>query len=137
MAEGDGKAKGRYYFKHPEETKDAVMVRGLDELATYEELTTGLLGTLKQDLRQGLTSEQILKKYAALAAARVVSVASTEVDSAKAMAAAKDILDRSQGKAVERHINVHAMSELKDEELDALLLSKLKEVGPRTEGDSE
>jgi len=120
-----GKRNKAHEMAHRETER---MVRGLDQLAEYEDLTTGLLGTLKRDLRAGLTSDQIMKKYAALGAARVVSVAATESDSGKALAASKEILDRAMGRSVERKQVHHYMEQAKDEELDALLLSKLRDV---------
>lgn len=100
--------------------------RTLDELALYDEMTIGVLSGIKKDLAQGLSAEQILEKYAPLAAARVTSIALTEADSGKALAAAKDILDRSKGKAVERKQITHHLERLDERQVDAILLSELE-----------
>lgn len=100
--------------------------RTLDELALYDEMTIGVLSGIKKDLAQGLSAEQILEKYAPLAAARVTSIALTEADSGKALSAAKDILDRSKGKAVERKQITHHLERLDERQVDAILLSELE-----------
>ncbi len=105
-------------------------VRNIDALATFDSIFSGTLAEIQKDVAAGLTSEQIVKKYAALAAARTASIALTSENEATALAASKDILDRSQGKAVERKIVKHAMNEAEEREIDALLESKLKEVNP-------
>ncbi len=95
--------------------------RNLDELAIYDEMTVGVLGAIKRDLAKGLSSEDIMAKYASVAAARIVTIASTEADSGKALAAAKDILDRVKGKAVERKQIHHKLENVTEKELDAII----------------
>jgi gamma-glutamyl:cysteine ligase YbdK (ATP-grasp superfamily) len=96
-----------------------------DQLLAIRE---ALLPELRADLASGLTAEQIYQKYQTLAAARSVQIVATEVDSSKALAAVKDILDRSQGKAKERQEIEHRLGKLPETELDALLLTKLKRI---------
>lgn len=104
---------------------EARMVRNLDALAAFEEFQDEVLPMLRQDLAKGLTAEDIYKKYQALAAARNISIALADPDSGKALAAIKDILDRSGGKPTERKELTHKMANVSDAELDSLLLSKL------------
>lgn len=104
------------------------VIRTLEDLALIDQLTEGVLAPLKRDLASGMTSEQIMKKYAALAAARTVSVAANSADEGKALMASKEIMDRALGKAKETKHVTHAMESASDKELDAVLLSKLKEI---------
>lgn len=109
------------------------MTDALDELAAYEQYRTEILPELREALSRGATAEEISAKYAAVAAARVASIAAKEADSGKALAAAKDLLDRVQGKAKERTEVKHKFENLKDEQLDSLLLSQLGELDEDSE----
>lgn len=102
--------------------------RMLTKLAEFEEFTTSILPKLRAMLKEGAQADDILEFSKAAAAARIVTIAATERDSTKALAAAKDVLDRTQGKAVERIQQTHKFERLEEEQLDALLLSKLKEA---------
>jgi hypothetical protein len=64
-------------------------------------------------------------------------IAMTDKDSGRALSAIKDILDRTQGRAVERTTTTHKFEKLKDEELDALLKSRLKEVADTDEEETK
>jgi hypothetical protein len=100
-------------------------VRTLDNLRLHDELFHGIIGPLKQDIANGMGALEIAKKYANLAQARTVTIALTEPDSSKALAAAKDIIDRSEGKAIERKQIAHALASASEQELDAVIASKL------------
>ena len=100
----------------------------LDKLAQFEEFNKTILPQLRAMLKEGAKSEDILEFSRAHAAARIVSIAATEADSTKALAASRDILDRTMGKAVERHEQTHKFAKLDDNALDALVISKLKEA---------
>lgn len=102
--------------------------RSIDELAIYDEMMTGVLEGVRNDLRKGLSAEDILTKYSAVAAARIVTIASTDADSGKALAAGKDILDRVQGKAKERKELTHKLERVDEKQIDALLLSELDAI---------
>lgn len=99
--------------------------RSLDELAIQDELWTGVLQSVRDDVRKGASAEELLSKYAQLAAARVVTIAATDADSGRALSAAKDILDRSQGKAVERKQIHHKLDKVDEQQLDAILLTEI------------
>ena len=110
-------------------------VAALDRLAAFEQFQDEILPALRQDLAAGKTAEKLYKKYAALAAARSISVALGEADSGKAISAIKDILDRDQGRAIERKQAEHKFSKLPDKELDAFLLTQMNEMEPLDEKD--
>ena len=111
----------------------AGMARALDQKEELLALKEALLPELRKDLANGLTAEQIYGKYQHLAAARVVQIVATEVDSAKALAGAREILDRAIGKPKERQEIEHRLGKLPETDLDALLLSRL----PTTKKDEE
>ena len=98
----------------------------MDELTAFEDFKETILPALQKAVREGVTADEIYQKFQSHAAARAVSIAMKEVDSSKALAAIKDILDRSGGKAAEKREITHKLERLPDEQLDALLLSKLQ-----------
>lgn len=102
--------------------------RMLDKLAAFEEFQANLAPKLQRMILDGSSSEDILEETAAYAAARIATIAMTEQDSSKALAAAKDIIDRAKGKAVERVAIAHKYEKMDENALDALLLSKLKDA---------
>jgi hypothetical protein len=107
---------------------DSIMderARSLDELQIHDELMSGVLESIRVQLRKGATPQEILAAHAGLAAARVVTIAATDQDSGRALTAAKDILDRVHGKAKETRDVTHRLDKVKEEQLDALLLSEL------------
>lgn len=100
--------------------------RNIDDLVMYDDLLQGVLSSVKKDLAAGLTGVEIMAKYAAIAAARTVSIAATEADSARALAGAKDILDRVYGKAKETKDVTHRLDKVEEKQLDAILLTELE-----------
>lgn len=113
------------------------MARGLDELAAYDEFAGQLLPEIRKMLVEGATSEEILARYSPFAAARIVSIAATELDSGKALSAAKDVLDRVQGKAIERKQIAHKFANLSDTDLDAVLASAVEDLVDVTPGEDD
>lgn len=112
------------------------MARALDDMSEFRKFREELLPVIRKDLEAGLSGEEIMRKYESYAAARIISIAAMEQDSGKALAAAKDILDRSQGKAKERSEVTHKLEKLPEEQLDALLLAKLEEAQDEQADDS-
>lgn len=107
-----------------------------DDLAEFEEFRESLLPALRQDLSKGMDAETMQKKYSSILAARGISIGLTEEDSSKALAAIRDILDRTQGKAKESKEIQHRLGKLKDDELDAFLLTQIHEMDS-VEGSSD
>jgi len=105
------------------------MVRSLDQLADYESFTESVAPLLRQAIQEGWSAEKIERdpRIQALLVARQLSIALTDKDTGKAMAALKDARDRTTGKATEKIDITTKMEKLSDNELDALLLSKMSE----------
>lgn len=116
------------YRKHQSNSQEARQVRAIDDLAEFEEFRDTLLPALRADLSKGLSDEEILTKYKALAAARTIS--EMVLPGGAGLAAAKDILDRTRGKAVERKEVKHQLERLEEKDVDALLMSKLQQLNP-------
>jgi hypothetical protein len=74
-----------------------------------------------------MTAEELRNKYAALVQARVITEAVSD-ESARALTAAKDVLDRAHGKATEKKEITHRLQDLSDTELDALIMSEEAEL---------
>lgn len=116
------------YKNRKKEYAKRKMTRLQDKLAAFEEFNTAFPKSVQQMLLDGAAPEEILEQHAAMIAARVVAIAMTEQDSSRALAAAKDVLDRAKGKAVERIAVAHKYEKMSDDALDALLISKLKDA---------
>lgn len=98
----------------------------LSELELFEEWKRKILPELRNRLTKGASAKEIAKEFESYAAARAVTIAITEPDSGKALAAIKDIQDRASGKATETKKIQHQLAELTDDELDAVLLTEME-----------
>jgi len=107
---------------------EAALVDQLDELALFQEFQQDMLPKLRDLVKKGAKSDEILELGRALAAGRLITIAATEEDSGRALAAIKEVLDRKDGKVTERKEITHTMAKLKDEDLDALVLTALQEA---------
>jgi molecular chaperone GrpE (heat shock protein) len=104
------------------------MHRLLHDLEQFEDYQT-ILASIRKDIKAGMKEAELARKYAPLAQARIISDMLTTDNPQAALAAAKDLLDRANGKATEKKEVTHKFSELKDEELDAILKSEVEELG--------
>lgn len=118
-------AKRKDTFKSNAEDRAIDMV---DALAEFEEFRDNMLPVLKKDLAAGMTAEQLIQKYHAYAAARNITMALTSENEGVSLAAIKDLMDRAGGKAKEKKEITHRLGELPEEEIDAILETKLKET---------
>ena len=101
-------------------------VRSLDVLAGYEAFASLILPQLQKDLAKGMTAEEITKKYAPYAAARQATLALTSDNESIASTNSKNMIEQEVGKPKEKKVIRHQFEDLADEELDALVKSKLK-----------
>lgn len=114
--------------KRPRSNKtERRMVEALDNLSQFEEFQEQILPKLREALAQGATAQDIYKLASAAAAARAVTIAVRGEDG-QALAAIKEVLDRSVGKPTEKREVKHELANLPDDQLDALLDSKLLEA---------
>lgn len=99
----------------------------MSDVELFAKWKRDVLPKLFQATKEGKTAEELYRLFADDAAARLIQIAITSPDQGKALAAAQDILDRTAGKATQKTQVEHKYEKLKDEELDALLRSKLAE----------
>lgn len=99
----------------------------VDRINKFEEFQKDILPMLRADIANGTPPEELIKKYRTHLAARQVTIALTEVDANKALAAIKDLRDRDEGKAVNREEVTHKYENMREEEIESILLSKLKD----------
>jgi hypothetical protein len=115
---------------------EAQLARSLDKLAAFQDWSADILPRLRKMLANpDVTPEDILEFSKAYAVAKVATIAFTDDDNARALSAAKDLLDRSLGKAKERQEVEHKFGKLKEEELDALIESRLAEASTADDAD--
>lgn len=99
----------------------------IDDLSAYEEFKATLLPKLRRAIQEGKTPDEVMKLVQAVAAARIATIAAFDPDNKTALTAARDLLDRTQGKAKETKQITHAMADAKDEDIDAVLLTALQD----------
>jgi hypothetical protein len=124
-------ARKKYRDGQREQRKMAAVI---DQLNDFKRFRADILPELKKALDGGASPKQIRQLVQSYITARVANIALTDEDSGRALAAAKDLLDREEGRAVERSEQVHKFEKLREEEIDALLTSRLKEL---QDGDQE
>lgn len=83
---------------------------------------------LEQDLKNGMTSDALRKKYQARLTARSILIAATSDDDAKAVMAIKDVTDRNEGRAMEKKSGTHHLEKLTDEQLEAMLRTEIDDL---------
>lgn len=130
-------ARGRRVPKkiHTQDDKAAE----LDALAEFEQFREQFLPAIRKDLSSGIDADEIMRKYKNLAAAKLVmKIVDAQSDMAQ-IAAAEKLLDRIDGKPVQKQELKHRLEQLSDEELEAAVKSKMLEVGfeEETEGDKD
>lgn len=103
-------------------------LRAVDELAEFDSFKQEILPMLKRAISESWPAEKIYKMAEAHAAARNVTIALTEEDSGKSLAAIRELMDRSKGKSVEKQEITHSYSKLSDEELEALIKSQERDL---------
>ncbi len=97
------------------------------DLAEFEDYQT-ILKTIRKDIKAGMTQKELAAKYAPLAQARVISEMLTSENPTAALAAAKDLLDRVEGKATEKKEVTHRFKDMSEKELDAILKSEEEDL---------
>jgi hypothetical protein len=107
--------------------QENAMVRALDHLAEFEAFQDEIAPALRGAVKAGKTPDEIFKLCLAHLAARQATIALTEKDPAKALAAIKDILDRTSGKATEKKEVKLSLENAPEEQLDAKLKTLLAE----------
>jgi hypothetical protein len=118
-------------YRKSSNSQENKQIRALDELAMFEEFRATLLPALLKDVQDGLTDEQMREKYLPIAQARAIS--EMVLPGGNGLAAARDLIDRTRGKAVERKELRHRLDALDEKQVDALVAARLNELAPPDE----
>jgi hypothetical protein len=111
------------------------MADKIDAYARFKEFEAKILPRLREDLKAGLSAQEIMEKYKPEAAAVMVSSMANPLT---ALAAAEKLLDRTDGKPTQKTEATHRFQNLKEEQLDAMLKSGLESISDdQTEGDGD
>jgi len=110
------------YKNYKKTIKDPDQERAMEELELFEEWKEKVLPELREMILSKKTAKEIAKTYSSHALARMVTIALTNKDAGKALAACKDIIDRADGKVE------HKYQEMPDQQLDSLLRSELEDM---------
>lgn len=104
------------------------MIRNLDTLRQFDNFGQAIAPRLRKMITEGAKPEDILEFAKTMAAARVATIAINSENEAKALSAAQEILNRSEGKPTEKKDVTHRLEKLESKELDALLESLYEKV---------
>jgi hypothetical protein len=115
--------------------KEAETVNLIDQLEQFDEFKSSLYPLLQKAVREGWDAKKVQDTFAPLLQIKAIMHAASEMDTGKAMGAIKDVLDRAYGKPKETVEQKHTFANAKDEEIDAILLSKLSDAGLAKEDD--
>lgn len=105
---------------------------GLIDAKIFRDYQSKILKAVREDLLNGMSADQIFKKYEAHAAAALVS---QMINPMTAVSAAEKVLDRTQGKPTQKTESTHRFEKLKDAELDSFLTSRLEELKTSSDED--
>lgn len=132
MSQNGARPKSRRHHRtHPHTqgaTHDNRMAKMIDDLAEFEDFRQTVLKAIRKDISKGLSAKELREKYAAIVQGRLLTDALTTEDVGKAAFIGKDIIDRVEGKATEKKEVTHKFSEMKDDELDAILKSEIEDL---------
>jgi len=103
----------------------------LDELELYEQWKIQVLPELRAMVLQGVSAKDIYKKFEAHAAARAVSIVIGQTaNESQVLAAIKEVSDKASGKPTETKKLEHQFASLSDEQLEAVLQTRIQESPP-------
>lgn len=101
------------------------LIASLDDQKLYELF----MPAIKQVIKSGGGADAILKNSEALAATKMASAVFSE-KAEVSLKAAIEILNRVQGKPVERHLNIYAdVARMSEEQLDQEIMQLAKRAG--------
>ena len=99
----------------------------VDELKEFDKWRSEFLPLIRKDMLSQLPAQEILKKYKRIAAARLVMELVNPV-ARTAVSAAKDIMDRTEGRAKETVEHTHKYDNMSDSEITSHLKSLRQDV---------
>ena len=103
-------------------------IRLHEDLIDFDQWRGDILPVLREELKSGVSADDLRKKYEPIAVAKLLSLLANSDNESAVVAAAKDIQDRSSGKAKETREIEHRLGALPETELDAVLISAMDEI---------
>lgn len=103
------------------------LVEILDELAMFQDLRADLIPKLRSLVESKASPDEIFQSARSIAAARLASMAAANADDKVALVAIKELLEHTDQKLKDKPKDSDPMRSLKDEELRAIVLSKLND----------
>lgn len=105
--------------------EERLLINAIHEKALFDQI----MPAIREAVKSGGGADAILKKSEPLAATRLVQSAASD-DPAVSLKASIEILNRTQGKPVERSINVYGdISKMNERDVDAQIMSLLERTG--------
>lgn len=130
--------KIRKFKKSPPKSDTLTEVeQNVENLQAYDRFQTEVSPELRKMLAAGASSKDIMKKFSSFAAARLMTIAMASGDEKSAIIAARDILDRVEGRATETKRLEHSLAAADDRDLDALLKSEMAELENMDNGEDD
>lgn len=108
-------------------TQEDRMIEAMDDLAEFDQFKAEILPKIRKQLSANAPTKDILNTARAVAVGRLAMIAALENDSKTALTAIKELLERTDGKVLEKKEITHAMANLKDDDLDALLITAVSD----------
>lgn len=99
-----------------------------DDIAEFEQFKEEVIDVVRKDLRSGMSASELRKKWLPVLEAKRISLGLLESDAGKQNQIVKDITDREEGRPKEQKKIEHRFSELPDDELEAIIQTKLKDA---------
>lgn len=120
-------ARPRKYGARKNHVED-IHARTFDALAKFQDFKDEILPKIRKMMKEGKKSSEIRAFAQAYLTGRQVTIALTSEKEEVALRAIDSLTHQNEGKPRERQEVEHRFSKLKDEELDSLLESRLKEA---------
>ena len=102
-------------------------IEAIDDLAEFEAFKQEILPKIREQLAKGAATKDILNTARAVAVGRLAMIAALEGNPDTALRAIKELLERTDGKVSEKKEITHQLASMRDEELDALLITAATE----------
>lgn len=99
-----------------------------EDLKSFDQFRKDLLPALQQDVMDGMSPEDLRKKYLSYLTARTIQIGLTDTSALAALSAIRDVQDRTEGKPVETKHVINKYENLPDAQLDAALLSQMDDL---------
>lgn len=113
------------------------MINTIEDLREFDDFKQKVLPAIRKAMAAGKSTKEILDIAKAMATARLATIACTSTDEKNATAAIEKLLQRTDGPVVQKQESTHKFEKLPEEQLDAILLTKLARAQEDSTEDDE